>query len=149
MAKTRRDFLRTGTMLVLSAGIPAVFVNIVSGGQKVAKPQPQVKQNNLDYFTRTTFTPYVNTTFQIQVGRSAKVALTLIQVIDLKAASKHPERIAGRESFSLLFHGPSTKRPADSVYTLEHAALGKFALFVVAGGKSVVGQYYEAIITRM
>lgn len=147
MATSRRDFLKTGTMGLICAGVPAVLANVVVGRPTSASgfPGESTKHFNL---TRETFAPYLNTTFRIRTG-SATVDLRLAKITDLKAAAKHPARIAGKESFSLMFvgSGPSSRLTQDT-YAVEHDALGSFSLFLVPVGEPA-NRHHEAIIARL
>jgi hypothetical protein len=141
MATSRRNFLKTGTMGLLCAGLPlgladAVIGRSTSGGL------------GANGFTRDAFAPYVGTTFRIKAD-SASVNLRLAKITDLKAISKTPSRIAGRESFSLLFEG-SSKAPllAQDTRLVQHQQLGSFSLFLVPVGKPT-SRHYEAIIIRL
>ena len=147
MATSRRKFLKSGTMGLLFAGVPAVLAKVVVGRTSAAGGFPKSIKGQID-FTKDTFTPYLNTTFRIKTS-SAAVKVKLSKITDLKAISKTPPRIAGRESFSLLFVGSGkTTGLTQETYALEHEALGRFSLFLVPIGKSE-SRNYEAIIIRL
>ena len=100
------------------------------------------------HFTKDAFSPYVGTTFRIRTGSGA-VDLRLTKITDLKAISKTPSRIAGRESFSLLFAGSSNSQLlTQETRPIEHRELGRFSLFLVPVGKPT-SRHYEAIIVRL
>jgi len=147
MATSRRNFLKTGTMGLLCAGMPAVLAKVVVG-RPAASGFPETNAESQINFTKETFTRYLNTTFRINTD-SAAVDLRLSRVTDLKAISKIPARIAGKESFSLMFVAPSNAAClTQNTYVLEHAALGSFSLFLVPVGKST-NRHHEAIIVRL
>jgi hypothetical protein len=106
----------------------------------------------LDYYTKSTFTPYVNTKFRVHLAPSNTRGLKLIGVSDyINSVSRldAPASLPGAECFSLLLTIPSGKPFAQDTYLVEHAALGTFYMFVVpvsAPGKNL--DYYEAVIYR-
>ena len=148
MATSRRNFLKTGTMGLLCAGVPAAVAKVVLGGPPAFSGSPEENAKSAVNLTKDTFTPYLNTTFRIKTG-SAAVDLRLTNITDLKAISKIPARIAGKESFSLLFVGSSNSAClTQDTYTVEHDALGRFSLFLVPVGKPT-NRHHEAIIIRL
>ena len=148
MATSRRNFLKTGTMGLLCAGVPGALARIALAGPTAAGGSPEGKAKSMIKFTQGTFTPHINTTFRIRAGSRA-VNLKLTKITDLKAISKTPARIAGKEGFSLLFVGSAkSSRLTQDTYIIEHAALGKFSLFLVPVEKSE-HRYHEAIIVRL
>ncbi len=148
MATSRRKFIKTGTMGLLYAGVPGVLAKVVVGRPNAASNLPEGHANGLINFTKDTFTPYLNTTFRVKTGSGA-VDLRLTKITDLKAISRIPARIAGKESSSLLFVGSSNAAClTQDTYVLEHAALGRFSLFLVPVGKST-NRHHEAIIIRL
>ena len=145
METSRRNFLKTGTMGLVFAGVPAVLAKVAVGSPIATGA---VLAGNTFSFTRDTFTPHMNTTFRIKTGAGA-VNISLTKITDLKAISKTPARIAGKESFSLLFDGLNRAQfLTQDTYVVEHKALGRFSLFLVPVGKSANRQY-EAIIIRV
>jgi hypothetical protein len=75
--------------------------------------------------------------------------LKLTKITDLKAISRNPARIAGKEPFSLLFSASSKSTSLDDgTYVMEHAALGRFSLFLASVGKPT-NRHHEAIIVRL
>lgn len=148
MSTSRRSFLKSGTIGLLCAGIPAAFAKVVVGAPTAVGGLPEGNAKTLFNLTKDTFTPHLNTTFRIRTGL-VPFDLKLTKITDLKAISKIPARIAGKESFSLLFVGPSNAAClTQDTYILEHAALGRFSLFLVPVGEST-NRHHEAIIIRL
>jgi uncharacterized protein DUF6916 len=148
MATTRRNFLKTGTLGLICAGLPAALAEVVVGHPEVVGEFSEGNATSLFGFTQAAFKPHLNTTFKINAG-SAAVNLRLTKITDLKAISKIPARIAGRESFSLMFVGSSDSAClTQDTYILEHVALGRFSLFLVPVGRST-NRHHEAIIIRL
>jgi hypothetical protein len=148
MATTRRNFLKTGTLGLICAGLPAALAKVVVGNPEVVGEFSEGNATSLFSFTQAAFKPHLNTTFKIKTG-SAAVNLRLSKITDLKAISKIPARIAGKESFSLMFSGSrGAPRLTQNTYILEHAELGTFSLFLVPIGEST-NRHHEAIIIRL
>lgn len=146
MATSRRKFLKTGTMCALFAGIPGIVANVAKGNSTAVS---SLSPGDPVHLTRASFAPYLNTMFRVRIGPLNVLKLKLVKATDLKAASAHPSRIAGRESFSLMFAG-SSRSPllTDNIQVIEHHALGKFSLFLASVEKPAQ-RHYEAIITRL
>jgi len=148
MATSRRNFLKTGTMGLLCAGLPVGLAKAVIGRPK---PDGRFGDGNAmgaGHFTRDAFEPYVGTRFRVKADFGS-VDLRLTKITDLKAISKTPSRIAGRESFSLLFAGSSNSQLlTQETRPIEHRELGRFSLFLVPVGKPT-SRHYEAIIVRL
>ena len=150
MSVSRRKFLRAGTIVALSVGLPLKAL-----GQKVSKdldgnpfdhPLPEIPYDPLSYYTRSAFTAYLNSTFRVQTGDLETVEVTLARVTDLQ-----PDRSAsfdGRECFSLVFQGGGVSLP-QYTYAIDHDALGSFQLFLVPGGGLDNGEAYVAIVNRL
>jgi hypothetical protein len=121
-------------MCALGAGVPAVVVSAAKG------KSPGLKEN----YRIQAFIPYLNSTFFIQGGPLDKVEVVLETITDLKATKGR--KMAGRESFSLLFKDPSQSvRLGQNTYVIEHSKGEQFTLFIVPVGKHDLG-HYEAII---
>ena len=146
MSTSRRRFLKTGTMGLLFVGIPAT---LSKAGLASVVSRSRFSGANLQgsKLTKDAFTPHLNTTFRVNTD-SGTTSLKLIATTDLKSRSLIKSRIAGKESFSLLFERDAHGQPfTQDTYPVEHSALGKFSLFIVPVG-SESGEHYEAIFTR-
>lgn len=148
MRTSRRSFLKTGTISLLSVGAPAVLAKTAAGRPLGGvESRAGLASGDLN-FTKRMFMPLVNTSFRVHTG-SATVKIRLAKVTDLKTVSNSPARIAGRESFSLLFvDSRKTSGLTQDTYVVEHEALGRFSLFLVPIGQPETG-HYEAIIIRL
>ena len=141
MSISRRKFIRWGTVAALVAGLP-LRSSIVAFAQKVSNG---TGSDPLAFYTQATFTQYLNSIFRLRGPRTVDV--TLVKVSDTFPAKA--TRAAGQESFTLLFRGGSVALPQDT-YTVDHAALGTFQLFLVPGGTDENGaQSYVATINRL
>lgn len=150
MSISRRKFLRGGTLVALAAAVPlnsalAVMGQRIGGGNQIDL-SPQAADPLANY-TKSTFLQYVNSVFRLSGGIYKPVDVTLTDVTDMLAANTASE--PGRECFTLLFRGESTALP-QGTYTVDHPALGRFALFLVPVGANDNGvQGYLATINRL
>jgi hypothetical protein len=67
-----------------------------------------------------------------------------IELIEVQEKSPTPRQ----EQFVLLFRAPLNAPPFQSIFTLEHAALGQGALFLVPIRRTEEGLFYEATFNR-
>ena len=147
MSISRRKFLRAGTLVALSAAIP---VSVFGQNRKARDVNPgdqlPAQTDPLAHYTRSAFSSYVNSIFQLYTGYSV-VEVELAEVKDLMPAGASTAN--GRECFSLLFRGGSKALPQNT-YRIEHPSLGSFQLFLVPGAPDDNGaQSYIAIINRL
>jgi hypothetical protein len=150
---SRRRFMKTGMMVAAFAGVPlglakasaAPQSNSVKSGKALNKEQT----NRLFYYNKSTFTPYVNSDFRVYLNSSKAVAITLVGIEDFSNAEESL-RAAGDECFKLQFDGRSDRAFAQQTYEVEHAALGRFSLFIVpVGMRTGKGEIsYEAVFNR-
>lgn len=156
MTVSRRKFLRAGTMLTLSAALPLSLTTLAIGQKRKVVPPSQerpnvpaaARKNPLYYFTRETFTPYVNSIFTINAVPLAEIVLIEVKETPLVVA-KGSTRTPTGECFTLTFRGPSRTRFRQETYTVDHAALGKFELFITPTDRpSGKEQLYTAVINR-
>jgi hypothetical protein len=155
---SRRKFMKTGIMVAACAGIPlkAQFANPQEASGKRAKTAPAIKvlakdeTDILDYYTKSTFDAYVNTEFRVRLSEFKVRKIKLVEVRDYANASRQQAmQSTGEECFSLFFTAPSGRFFPQNTYEVEHAALGKFMLFIVPVGMRTDGeQYFEAAFNR-
>ncbi len=102
----------------------------------------------LDTFTITTFTGQEGTTFRLTLPSGTAIEATLLQVSSLTAKGPSGEELPRkRVPFSLQFRVPTPDRFEQKTYTLEHAVIGKFEIFLVPIGREADGYRCEAIFT--
>lgn len=143
MSDSRRKFLKLGMLATLFAAAP--LKNALGRGWKDLDADPSAvdpdDDDPLANYTKATFVSYLNSVFELRAP-SGSVAVTLFQVEDMEAPTNG-------ECFSLLFRGGSEALPQNT-YTVEHAALGTFQLFLVPTGADSNGaQGYLATINRV
>lgn len=160
MSFSRRKFIKTGVLAAACAGLPLKSVfgqseTTASGaGLSGAKSLESLASfQQLEYYSKAAFTPYINTGFRVYLSATKTRSLLLTQVGDyLKPLTQaDPAAISpGMECFSLFFTGSPAKQFTQDTYLVEHDALGTFYLFIVpVNGHSAKGpDYYEAIIYR-
>lgn len=155
MTVSRRNFLRAGTMLTLTAALPLSLTTFaIAQKRKAAPPNPDrpnvplaAQQNPLYNYTRETFTPYVNSIFTVNAVPWAEIVLIEVKETPL-VVDKKATRTPTGECFTLTFRGPNRTRFRQDTYTVEHAALGKFDLFITPTDRPGKYQLYTAVINR-
>lgn len=138
MKSSRREFLKRGTFVALTAGVPlAVTEKAFSMGT------PTSKATGL---SMASFKSQLGTSFQINY-QASKVKITLVDVANF---ATRKQTAAGREGFSLLFRGPKETPLKQDTYLIEHGELGMFSFLVVpVGTKDARAPHYEAVINRL
>ena len=166
---TRRTFLRTGALAAVSAGIALSSARLAFGQD--TKPNPsqdfaipyEAKLDPVFSYRKSTFDPYVGGVFTARGIGGRRVTLTLVAVRDMstptgtrRAATSGgimstPVTAKARptESFALVFRPSGTLSDLSTIHQLEHAALGKFSLFLVGAKDEKGEETYEAVITHV
>lgn len=164
MTTSRRYFLRSGVMASLFAGLcfnTQMFALGQQRGQQSTQstaltPIPDTaKMDNVFYYTKATFDPYLNTAFRARTGR-VTTTLTLLEIADCApGAPVSSGRISRRsvvnsDCFILIFKADRTLPKGVTIVELEHSALGKFDLFLGNWKKwsDQRGIYYQAVINH-
>ena len=157
---TRRVFLRTGTMAVLSAGL-WLGGETIAFGQSTAQPDaiPQSEKSTFQ-LTRSKFTPYLGEFFLVRLN-GEEIYLQLIEITDLKHASINTSALSRKEdasfkakldeeSFTLLFRSMSQMLLPQNTRKLEHNTLGQIELFLVPLDRpDGPWHFYEAVFNRL
>lgn len=157
MKATRRSFLKSGAITILMAGIaldlaPSAFAQSSQNDPTKDFPVPfEAQQSAIFYFKQETFEPYLGGVFKASAGAKT-IEMTLEEVRNCAPSPqsckvmKKPARPS--ECFALVFRSTGTLTDLTTIYDIEHAALGKFALFMTRrdgpGGK----HFYEAVFNR-
>lgn len=157
MTLSRRTFLRSGTTAVLVTGLaldalPRAFA------QQAHKHDPkqdfqvsfEAKQEPAFSFKRETFQPYLNGVFKLSAGANS-VEATLVSVRDCAPdpkVSKVTQKWRQSDSFALVFRAEGKLTDLTSIYDVEHAALGKFPLFLTRRDGPQGKHFYEAVFNH-
>lgn len=99
---------------------------------------------DLKEFTYDNLLPQVGTVFRIAFP-DRTVELTLSRVDLLR--EKHTSKRLYRDSFSLIFQGPTDVMLPQGMYPLDHQALGEQKIFIVPIATAEGGFEYEAVFT--
>ena len=145
MSLSRRKFLRAGTLVALSAGIP--FKTLVASTiSQSSSFLPTNKQLNAgSYLNRESFSRHLNTKFSFSLKGLQGVSVKLIEVNDLT-----PKTAAtGKECFTAVFIGSPNAPLRQETYAVTHESLGKFDMLVVPIARNKEGVYYEAVFNRL
>ena len=94
---------------------------------------------------QATFGRLVGTTFRVSVAPGRAAAIQLLSVRRLAAIGPAPTG----EGFSLLFSGSRSNRFGQDNFTVDHAKLGRFSMFIVPVGPAGADQRYEAVFNRL
>lgn len=153
MNLSRRTFIRSGSVAFCTY---LCLINPLTTAARQQKRLGELKEKyeipyeaKLDpvyHYTRATFEPHLNTPFYVHAGVKTST-LTLIEIED---CGKRTKGVSG-ECFSLLFRASEKLSFVQTIYNLEHAALGVFSLFLTQTriGRDPEGLYYVAIINHM
>ena len=157
MPQSRRRFLRTGTLTAVAACC-ALVPGRLALGQDLTGTSPSLNseipfeatQSAVFYYTRQTFDPYVGGVFTGRGPGGRPVELTLLGVTTYNPSRGTRImlcRARKADTFSLTFRAERPLSELSSVHTLEHAALGKFDLFMTRT-ITADGVFYEAVISH-
>ena len=142
MSLSRRKFLRAGTLVAISAGIPSKSL----AARTVSQLSSFLPTNNHLYLNRESFSRHLNTKFSFAHKELQGFSVKLIEVNDLT-----PKAMAssGKECFAVVFIGPRNAPLRQETYAVTHESLGKFDMLVVPIASHHEGVYYEAIFNRL
>jgi hypothetical protein len=127
-------------------------------GQQLHKPDPahdfpisfDAKQEQTFSFKRETFEPYLNGVFKLSAGANS-VEATLVRVRDCTPSArsaKVTKKSRPSDSFALVFRAGGKLTDLTTIYDVEHAALGKFPLFLTRRDGPHGQHFYEAVFNH-
>ena len=152
MSKSRRFFLKSGALAVLTAGLAFQGVRTaLAQDQGDDFPIPnEVQKDPLMAYNRSTFEPYVHSIFQVPDAQGRLINLTLISVTQYipprdKVTTSPPRPM---DSFALMFRAARSLPPFTSIHKMRHAALGEFNIFLSPRRTTNGRWYYEAVFSR-
>lgn len=154
MPLSRRSFLRSGTSAVLTtAAVLQVAPNTFAKSNPTGDLElpPGSAQSPLSSFKRENFEPYIGETFRVSMGaHSQDMKLTGVRGYEPSAHGKKlAKRLRPTDSFALDFNSPGVLSELTTIYSVEHAGLGKFALFLTRRDISTGGHSYEAVFNHV
>ncbi len=162
MAISRREFIRTSSMLAISASLSLGITNFAMAQKRGATPAQtnsgfavpyKAQLDPLFQMTRVTFSQYLSTKFTIDPGYISPVETTLIEVKDLRSAADIKKNLPGKDCFRLTFKASGTVSHRgmlkQGTFQVKHGALGDFELFVVPSSDKSGDVFFEAIINRL
>ena len=162
---TRRTFLRTGALAAITAGI-ALSPARLAFGQDTQTPSQdfqtpyEAKLDPVFSYTKATFDPYVGGVFTARGAGGRTVELTLTAVLAPRTSTTTTSRSTTTvsttltskarrlETFTLVFKASGPLSDLSSIHQIEHAALGKFSLFLTGVEDEKGQQTYEAVISH-
>lgn len=144
MSISRRKFLHTGTLAVVSVGIP---LKVLAAGSDRSQPasiwSAKDKTASLD---RAAFARYLNTLFVLRHRSHPPAEVILTEIKDWQ---NHKQSKTKTECFSAIFLGSKNTRLPQATYSVQHEKLGKFEVLIVPAQESKQGVYYEALFNRL
>lgn len=91
--------------------------------------------------TENEFSQHLNTKFRFKLD-TQDVELELVEV---KRYGGDPHEQGGMERFSVYFDGPAEPFLPQHTYSVDHAQMGTFDLFIVPIARQQQGCHYEAV----
>src|SRR4030095_13727936 len=151
MAISRRRFIKSGSLVVLSAGLPLkVAAELLNRpGALVEAGASGPTTTNGSKLNLSTFSKFVKTDFQLSGPGVATIRARLVEVRDLKSQEKGSVNEKSNECFSTVFVASASAPLGQGTYTVEHSSLGKFSMFLVPSRRSPNGIQYEAVFNRL
>jgi len=151
MAISRRRFIKSGTLVVLSAGLPLkVAAESLNPDAAIGSGVIGPTTTNGSQLDLNSFSKYLKTDFQLSGPGVPTVRAKLIEVHDLKSQAKGSATNAkSKECFSAVFVASASAPFAQDTYNVEHPSLGKFSMFVVPRRQGTNGIQYEAVFNRL
>jgi hypothetical protein len=157
--QSRRSFLRSGTLAALAAGCALVTPHLTfaqdrkrpTHGADYDLPS-EIARSPVFHYTQATFEPFVGGIF-LGRGGGRTVNLELLSVkghLPPKGAPRSRHK-AGRATrgFTLTFRADAPLSEITTIHPLEHAALGRFDLFLTRRGEDEEGRIiYEAVFNH-
>lgn len=157
MPVSRRSFLRSGATAALATAA-ALHVAPKAFAQIGAKPDPrrdfetpfEAQQSPSFSFKRETFAPYVGGIFRVgAASRYVEMTLTAVRGHEVSERGKKlSKKVRQSDSFVLVFSSAEELTDLTTIYNVEHAALGSFALFLTHRENPNGGHTYEAVFNH-
>jgi hypothetical protein len=125
--RSRREFLAHLTAL----GAAGLLGSRIGVGEDALRGAGESNALRLDRLRPEDFAKHVGQTFAIHDSERCLEA----ELIKVKRRPRGSASTARREAFSVIFQVPANESVPHQVYTIEHALMGRFDLFVGAIGQ--------------
>lgn len=148
MPTPRRLFLKSGAIATLCAGLhlsslSQVFAQDKSSTPYTPIPHEATTERNF-YFTKNSFDRHVNSIFQVQLGRKV-TDLRLVKAEDCTPRqTRNVSSSADSQCFLLVFSAAEQLSKFQTIFPMEHGALGSFSIFLVETEDERGRFYYTA-----
>lgn len=157
MTFSRRKFVKTGTMMGLSAFATLKGAASVFGQQEaVERPGlfkiPDEGRAEIDRLSEETFSRYISTNFRIYTSPLTAINLELIKVSRRESSPPDPEKqpkTPEMDCFSVVFRGPRNLALESRTYRVEHDQMGSFDLFITPVDDHKKQRRYQAVFNRV
>lgn len=151
MPTPRRLFLKSSVMATLCVGLHLGSLSEALAQDKTSQPYTPIPHEATTdrnfYFTKNTFDKHVNSIFRVQLGRKV-TDLQLIKVQDCTPVARQQTRITSSptdsQCFLLVFSSEQQLSQFQTIFPMEHGALGSFSIFLVETEDERGRFYYTA-----
>lgn len=145
---SRRKFLRAGTVGIFGAVAYSQLGKLAMGQEPQNSERTDIVSEPFLLFRKSNFTAQLNSQFFLRLGYSDSSAVTLVAVRDQNPNAKRLKNsaVSGKECFTLVF--TSSQPLPQGTYSVEHAVLGSFMMFLVPSGTEETPKM-EAVINRL
>ncbi|HKO96854.1 MAG TPA: hypothetical protein VJU86_07680 [Pyrinomonadaceae bacterium] len=147
----RRNFIKTGTLTALGAGIALNSGNLALGEKLLSSFESANPPKGFS-FTKETFQSLLGDTFKAPNWRGQLVNLKLIDVSSYQKAprTKIATKVARQpNSFSITFSANERISQNTSIHKLRHDALGEFNLFLTRREAKKGVLLYDAVFSHV
>ncbi|HEV2706677.1 MAG TPA: hypothetical protein VGV59_12190 [Pyrinomonadaceae bacterium] len=143
--------MKSGAMATLCVGLHIGSLSQVFAQDKTSLPYTPIPHEATTernfYFTKNTFDKHIDSVFRVQLGRKV-TELKLIKVQDCTAGAGQTTRAtsssADSQCFLLVFSSAEPLSPLQTIFPMEHGALGSFSIFLVETEDERGRLYYTA-----
>lgn len=140
---SRAGFLKLCGLALAGAGVDVRALDAICAMPSAARVGgTRATGLRLEDATAALFRDHLTTSFELRAADGARARLVLAEVSE-RPLTKNVEQ------FSLIFHAPAGQVCPDGIHSLDHAALGRLDLFIVAvGAPNARRTSYQACFSR-
>ena len=143
MGVSRRNFIQTGAVAAIAAGIPLSAAASNSNSSLGSIAGTLLSLGGGQSLNMATFSAHLNSVFTLRNQKGQTSDVTLKSVYDWRAAGNR----GSKECFSLVFSGAAILH--QDTYSVTHPSLGSFSMLLAPSGTNKGGQKYEAVFNRL